>query len=79
MSQINQDPSQSNETQQLDAGYYKVDHRYRESNYFLADQLRYAEAVQDFRSVKQALTRSTQFSLANVAFRFARAIMPEKG
>lgn len=59
---------------QLDAKYYKVDRRYRQSEYFLADQLRYAEAVQDFRSIKNALMNSTQFNLAKVAFHFARAM-----
>ncbi|MCA9799197.1 MAG: hypothetical protein KC474_06575 [Cyanobacteria bacterium HKST-UBA04] len=60
--------------QSIDSRYLKVDRRYRESEYFLADQLRYAEAVQEFRSVKNAMLNSSQFSLADVAFRFARAM-----
>ncbi|MEZ4574145.1 MAG: hypothetical protein R2857_04350 [Vampirovibrionales bacterium] len=44
--------------QSIDSRYLKVDRRYRESEYFLADQLRYAEAVQEFRSVKNAMLNS---------------------
>lgn len=53
--------------------HYKVDKRYRESDYFLEDQLRYAEAVQEFRSIREALTNAAAFDLGKLAFRFIRA------
>jgi hypothetical protein len=56
----------------LPEGHIKVDRRYRQSNYFLNDQLRYAESIQDFRSVKQAVIRSSHFNLSRAAFQFAK-------
>lgn len=55
----------------LPSAYAKVDRRYRESQYFLADQLRYAESVQDFQSVRQAIRRSGEFSVGQRAFQFS--------
>lgn len=49
----------------------KVDKRYRETNYFLMDQLRYSETVEEFRSVKNALTRASGFKVGQRAFQFA--------
>ena len=63
---------------QPDSSFYKVDRRYRESQYFLADQLRYAEAINDFRSVKQALLKSTNFNIAKVAFQFAKVMVNDQ-
>jgi hypothetical protein len=56
----------------LPGSHQKVDKRYRESKYFLMDQLRYADSVEDFRTVKQAVLRSTQFSIGGRAFQFAK-------
>ena len=56
----------------LPGSHQKVDKRYRESKHFLMDQLRYADSVQDFRTVKHAILRSTQFSIGQQAFQFAR-------
>jgi hypothetical protein len=53
--------------------HYKVDKRYRESDYFLEDQLRYAESVQEFRSIRDALVSASAFNLGKLAFRFIRA------
>lgn len=57
---------------ELPEGCPKVDRRYRESRYFLMDQLQYAESVRDFRSIKQAIARSNNFDLPGQAFQFAR-------
>jgi hypothetical protein len=38
------------------------DRRYRSSKYFLEDQLRYSEAVADFRSVKEFLSNTSAFT-----------------
>ncbi|HEY9746043.1 MAG TPA: hypothetical protein V6C99_07480 [Oculatellaceae cyanobacterium] len=38
------------------------DRRYRNSKYFLEDQLRYSEAVADFRSIKEFLSNSAAFT-----------------
>ncbi len=56
----------------LPDGYSKIDRRYQNSKNFLIDQLRSSESVNDFRSVKQALFRSTEFSVAQRTFQFAR-------
>ena len=53
--------------------HYKVDKRYRESDYFLEDQLRYAESVQEFRSIRDALMSVSAFNLGKLVFRFIRA------
>jgi hypothetical protein len=58
--------------QDISSHHMKVDRRYRESNYFLADQLRYSEDVQDFRSVKQSIARSPFFNLQHQVFQFAK-------
>ena len=51
--------------------HYKVDKRYRESDYFLEDQLRYAESVQDFRAVRDAIMNwPPLFKLDKLAFKF---------
>lgn len=42
------------------------DRRYRSSKYFLEDQLRYSEAVADFRSVKEFLSNTSAFTGRNV-------------
>jgi hypothetical protein len=63
--------SQSKNSPQLPDHYLKTDRRYRESQYFLMDQLRYAEAVQEFRSVKQAILRSVEFNVGRRVFQFA--------
>lgn len=52
--------------------HYKVDKRYRASDYFLEDQLRYSEAVDEFRTIKEALTHASQFSLSKWAFGFIK-------
>ncbi len=75
MSEQNHQPEE-NQSNDLASEYMKVDRRYRESKYFLMDQLRYAESVNDFRSVKQAIMRSTEFNLAKRAFQFAKAAIP---
>ncbi len=38
------------------------DQRYRTSHYFLADQLRCSEAVSDFRSVKELMSKAAQLN-----------------
>ena len=43
--------------------------RYRNSNYFLEDQLRCSEAVSDFKSVRSLVEKAQGFSLRN-AFQF---------
>lgn len=63
--------------QELSEGHRKVDRRYRESQYFLTDQLRYSESVQDFRSIKQAIQRSIGFDVGKRAFQFFRIETPE--
>ncbi len=40
------------------------------------DQLRYAESIQDFRSIKQAIFRSAEFNVGQRAFQFAKATVP---
>ena len=52
--------------------HYKVDKRYRDSDYFLNDQLQYAESVQEFRSIRDAITKATAFNLGKFAFNFMR-------
>ena len=53
--------------------HYKVDKRYRESDYFLEDQLLYAESVQEFRAIKEALTEGTGLiGLTKLAFSIIR-------
>lgn len=52
--------------------HYKVDKRYRESEYFLEDQLRYAESVQEFRSIRDTILGASAFNLGKLAFRFIR-------
>lgn len=52
--------------------HMKVDKRYRESDYFLEDQLRYAEAVQEFRSIRESVLGTTAFNLGKLAFKFIR-------
>lgn len=52
--------------------HYKVDKRYRESEYFLEDQLRYAESVQEFRSIRDTILGTSAFNLGKLAFRFIR-------
>jgi hypothetical protein len=58
----------SNENQ---SGHHPLyERRYRTSKYFLNDQLRYSEAIQDIQSVKTTLCKLPQFSLRQ-AFHFA--------
>lgn len=57
----------------LSTQYRKVDRRYRESNYFLMDQLRYADSVQEFRTIKKAILRSSEFDVGKRAFQFEYA------
>ena len=52
--------------------HYKVDKRYRDSEYFLNDQLQYAESVQEFRSIRDAITKASAFNLGKFAFNFMR-------
>lgn len=52
--------------------YKKVDTRYSASRDFLITQLREADSVHDFRTVKQAVIRSSQFNVGSRAFQFAR-------
>lgn len=61
-------------SQGIPDNYIKVDRRYRESQYFLMDQLRYSEAVQDFRSVNQAIKTSANFNIGKQTFQFAKLI-----
>lgn len=51
------------------------DQRYRTSEYFLEDQLRYSEAVSDFRSIKTLLSNAMSFTGQN-AFRFQEQLVP---
>ena len=49
--------------------HYKVDKRYRESDYFLEDQLLYSESVQEFRAIKEAITEGQSlFKIGKLAF-----------
>jgi hypothetical protein len=49
-----------------EASHYRVvETRYRTSKYFLADQLRYSEAVNDFRSVRASISHLPQMNLLN--------------
>ena len=51
--------------------------RYRTTKYFLEDQLRCSEAVQDFRTVKNLLDKTPQFNLRQT-FQFATQAIPVK-
>ncbi|MBX2860928.1 MAG: hypothetical protein KTR14_06820 [Vampirovibrio sp.] len=46
------------------------DRRYRSSKFFLEDQLRCSEAVNDFKTVKNFMQRTPQFGI-KPAFQFA--------
>ncbi len=59
-------------TQDLPEGYSKFDKRYQDSKDFLMQQLRHSASVQDFRTVKQAIMRSMQFSVGARTFQFAK-------
>jgi hypothetical protein len=50
--------------------YPVIERRYRTSKYFLEDQLRCSEAIQDFRTVKNLLAQTPQFNLRGT-FKFA--------
>ncbi len=63
-------------TKSLPESYFKVDRRYRDSKYFLVDQLRYAsEPVQEYRSIKQSILQSGEFNLAQRNFQFAEVFL----
>jgi len=51
------------------------DKRYRTSKYFLEDQLRFSEAVADFRSVRDILSKATDFTASN-PFQFQAEAVP---
>lgn len=51
------------------------DRRYRNSKYFLQDQLRCSEAAADFRSVKELVANATAFNF-NQAFQFQTQTVP---
>lgn len=51
------------------------DRRYRNSKYFLQDQLRCSEAAADFRSVKELVASAAAFNL-NLAFQFQTQAVP---
>jgi hypothetical protein len=53
-----------------DDTHVAIEKRYRSSRYFLEDQLRHSDAVEDFRTVKQLLASVQSFGL-NQLFRFA--------
>ena len=64
----NKQVGHSNEGQQdnkMSHTYRVVETRYRTNNYFLANQLRYSEAVNDFRSVRSSVDSLPQMSLIN--------------
>jgi hypothetical protein len=73
MSQSSCSPS---EPSQEGSGIHTVyERRYRTSKYFLEDQLRCSEAVQDFRTVKSVLSNTSLFTVRQ-AFRFASEPVP---
>ena len=51
------------------------DKRYRTSKYFLEDQLRFSDAVADFRSVRELLSKATDFAISN-PFQFQTEAIP---
>jgi hypothetical protein len=51
------------------------DQRYRNSKYFLEDQLRCSEAAADFRSVKELVGRAPSFCIRST-FRFQTQAVP---
>lgn len=63
----------------LPGSHRKVDKGYQQCKHYLMDQLRYSDSVQDFRSVKQAILRSTQFSIGHRAFQFAKVPVEVRG
>lgn len=70
--------SQQNGTGQHDRepNYQKViDTRYQTSRYFLQNQLRTSEAVQDFKTVKNLMDATAYFNVRRT-FRFAMETVP---
>lgn len=51
------------------------DQRYRNSKYFLEDQLRCSEAASDFRSIRELFSRAANFSFAS-PFQFQTQAVP---
>jgi hypothetical protein len=51
------------------------DRRYRTSRYFLEDQLRCSDAVSDFRSIKDMVSRTQAFNVRG-SFRFQQQVVP---
>ncbi len=58
-----------------DSNYQPCDKRYRNSRYFLEDQLRCSAAVEDFRSVKSLIGNLSSFNQQQT-FRFRGATIP---
>ncbi|MEB3286317.1 MAG: hypothetical protein VKJ04_02320 [Vampirovibrionales bacterium] len=65
----------SNEAHLSNDVYQPCERRFRNSNYFLQDQLRCSEAVEDFRSVRNLINKLSDFK-HDLAFQFQSVTVP---